>query len=52
MPNQPYRGVFPVSPTVFDASIDGGTFAYSNATGSIHLTNLPDGNTQDEFLIN
>jgi hypothetical protein len=39
-------------PTVFDASIDGGTFAYSNATGSIHLTNLPDGNTQDEFLIN
>jgi hypothetical protein len=49
------RDLFDVNsngPTVFDASIDGGTFAYANATGSIHLTNLPDGNTQDEFQIN
>jgi len=39
-------------PTVFDGDIDGGTFAYANATGSAHLTTLPDGDTQDTFLIN
>ena len=40
----PVRDLFDVNsngPTVFDAAIEGGTFAYTNTTGSIHLTNLP-----------
>src|SRR5580658_6486394 len=39
-------------PSVFDATIDGGTFAYANATGMVHLTSLPDGDTEDSFIIN
>jgi hypothetical protein len=38
-------------PTVFDGSIDGGTFAYAHATGSVHLTSLPNGDTQDNFML-
>ena len=47
------RDLFDVNsngPAVFDASIDGGTFAYANTTGSIHLPNLPDGNTQGRLF--
>jgi len=39
-------------PSVFDATIDGGTFAYANATGYVHLSALPNGDTQDTVLIN
>jgi len=39
-------------PSVFDGDIEGGTFAYANATGYVHLTSLPDGDTQQTFLIN
>jgi hypothetical protein len=39
-------------PSVFDATIDGGTFAYADARGMVHLTSLPDGDTDDSFIIN
>lgn len=39
-------------PSVFDATIDGGTFVFANATGYVHLSSLPDGDTQQTFLIN
>ena len=38
-------------PSVFDATIDGGTFAYANATGYSHLSDLPNGDTQQTFLL-
>jgi hypothetical protein len=41
-------------PSVFDATIDGGTFAYASARGMIHITAVPDnqnGDLQDNFLI-
>ena len=49
------RGLFDFStngPAVFDASIDGGTFAYANARGDIHIVNLPSGDSQNNFFIN
>jgi len=49
------RGVFNFNsngPVVFDAAIDGGTFAYANATGCVHLVRLSDGDIQQTFLIN
>jgi hypothetical protein len=40
--------------TVFDATIDGGTYAYSNARGMVHLSQVgnSDTDTRDVFLIN
>jgi hypothetical protein len=34
------------SASVFDATIDGGTFAYRNARGDVHIITLPNGDTQ------
>jgi hypothetical protein len=39
-------------PAVFDATIDGGTFAYSHATGMLHLVVQPNGDTQDNIILN
>jgi hypothetical protein len=39
------------SPSMFDASIDGGTLAYRSARGSIHVTNINDTDSRNAFLI-
>jgi hypothetical protein len=38
-------------PTEFDAVIDGGTFAYRSARGSIHVTNINDTDSRNAFVI-
>jgi hypothetical protein len=37
--------------SVFDAIVDGGTFAYRNAHGDAHLTDLANGDTQVTFTL-
>jgi hypothetical protein len=47
------RGVFSgTSPATFDASIDGGTFAYANATGYMHAVDVSSTVTDYTLLIN
>jgi hypothetical protein len=36
-------------PSVFDGAIDGGTFAYRNAHGDVHIVSLPNGDSQLNF---
>ncbi|HEY2430532.1 MAG TPA: hypothetical protein VGI06_16450 [Acidimicrobiales bacterium] len=38
-------------PTVFDATIDGGTFAYASARGMVHLIVQPNGDSQDNIIL-
>jgi hypothetical protein len=47
------RGVFSgVSPATFDATIDGGTFAYANASGDMHAVDVSPTETDYTLLIN
>jgi len=43
-------GAGEMSPDVFDAVIDGGTFAYANARGMIHVSNVPNSDTDTTLV--
>lgn len=38
-------------PSVFDAVVDGGTFAFATAHGYDHIVNLPNGDSQNNFVL-
>jgi hypothetical protein len=44
-------GAGQTGPSVFDAVVDGGTFAYANAHGYDHIVNLPNGDSQNNFVL-